>query len=190
MTASGEPAVAAVILAGGQARRMGGVVKALLVVDGARVIDRQLAVLRTLTREILIAANDAAPYATLGLPIVADETAGQGPLAGVLAALEAARAERVLVVACDMPYLDAAPLLRLLAADAAADIVVPVSDRPEPLCARYGRACIEVIRRRLAAGERKAADLLDDPSLRVLRVAFAADERRWLTNVNRLEDLS
>ncbi len=181
--------LAAAILAGGQATRMGGAPKSLLVVDGERVIDRQLTVLRALADEILIVANDAAPYASLGLPIVADEQAGQGPLAGILAALTAARAERVLVVACDMPYLEVAPLARLADADAAFDIVVADGDRPEPLCARYGRACIAPIRRRLAAGQRKAADLLHDADVRLACIAFTASERRFLTNVNTPTDL-
>jgi molybdenum cofactor guanylyltransferase len=181
--------VAAAILAGGRATRMGGVAKSFLVVEGARVIDRQLAVLRTLTPEILLVANEPEPYAGFGLPIVADETAGQGPLAGILAALAAARAEHVLVVACDMPYLEPAPLARLMHADPAADIVVAVGERAEPLCARYGRACLLPIRRRLADGQRKAAELLDEPGLHIVRLAFApGPERRFLTNVNTPED--
>jgi len=181
--------LAAAILAGGRATRMGGVAKAFLVVDGARVIDRQLEVLRALTPEILIVANEPAPYAALGLPIVADETAGQGPLAGILAALEAARAPRVLVVACDMPYLEREPLARLIAAAPEADVVAAESDRAEPLCACYRRACAAVIRRRLAAGQRKTAELLEDPALRVVRVRFAPEERRFLANFNRPSDL-
>jgi molybdopterin-guanine dinucleotide biosynthesis protein A len=180
--------VAAAILAGGRASRMGGQAKSFLVVDGARVIDRQLAVLRTLAQEILLVANDPGPYRELGLPIVADETAGQGPLAGILAALLAARAPYVLVVACDMPFLEAAPLARLRDAPEA-DVAIAVGERPEPLCARYGRGCLAPIRRRLAASERRATDLLDDPEVRVARVTYTSNERRILTNVNTPEDL-
>ena len=65
--------VAAAIFAGGGGTRMGeGVVKALLTVGGERIIDRQLAVLRPLFAEILIAANDPAPWASLGMRVVAD----------------------------------------------------------------------------------------------------------------------
>lgn len=186
--------VAAAILAGGQASRMGGRAKSFLVVDGARVIDRQLAVLRTLASELLLVANDPAPYAAFGLPIVADEQAGQGPLAGILAALEAARAPRVLIVACDMPYLEASLLERLVAAPedaAAADVTVAIGedDRLEPLCACYARTCVPVIRRRLAAGQRKAQALLADPELRLRRITYTSEERRFLTNVNSPSDL-
>jgi molybdopterin-guanine dinucleotide biosynthesis protein A len=133
--------VAAAILAGGQASRMGGRVKSFLVVDGARVIDRQLAVLRTLATELILVANDPAPYQALGLPIVADEQTGQGPLAGILAALLAARAPHVLVVACDMPYLDAAALARLVDAPEDADLAVAVGEGDRSVPATHAPAC-------------------------------------------------
>jgi molybdopterin-guanine dinucleotide biosynthesis protein A len=185
--------LAAAILAGGQASRMGGRAKSFLVVDGARVIDRQLAVLRTIASELILVANDPAPYAEFGLPIVADEQAGQGPLAGILAALEAARAPRVLVVACDMPYLDAASLARLVpapgSADEDADVTVACGERLEPLCACYARTCVPVLRRRLAAGQRKAQELLADPGLRVRRITYTSEAWHFLTNVNTPSDL-
>jgi molybdopterin-guanine dinucleotide biosynthesis protein A len=175
---------------------MGGRAKSFLVVDGARVIDRQLAVLRTLATELILVANDPAPYAAFGLPIVADEQAGQGPLAGILAALEAAHAPRVLVVACDMPYLEASALERLVGASGAdgadeADVTCAVGDgdRVEPLCACYARTCAPTIRRHLAAGQRKAQLLLADAALRVRRITYTSDARRFLTNVNTPEDL-
>jgi len=72
--------VAAAILAGGSGSRMGaGVVKGLLPVGGQRIIDRQLAVLRPLFSEVLIAANDPEPWADLGLRVVPDRIVS-GPL--------------------------------------------------------------------------------------------------------------
>src|SRR5262249_62364353 len=96
---------AAAIIAGGQATRMQGRNKSLLLVEGERVIDRQLRVLRPLFDEILVVANRSAPYADLGLPVTGDVVpGGYGPLVGILSALEVAHADRVLCVACDMPY--------------------------------------------------------------------------------------
>ena len=67
--------VAAAILAGGGGTRMGeGVVKGLLSVGGQRIIDRQLAVLRPLFAEVLIAANDPEPWAGLRLRVVPDRS--------------------------------------------------------------------------------------------------------------------
>jgi molybdopterin-guanine dinucleotide biosynthesis protein A len=67
--------VAAAILAGGGGTRMGeGVVKGLLSVGGQRIIDRQLAVLRPLFAEVLIAANDPEPWEGLRLRVVPDRS--------------------------------------------------------------------------------------------------------------------
>lgn len=187
---SALPDTALAILAGGRATRMGGATKALLELDGERLVDHQLRVARPLFAEILVCASEAAPYASLGLPVVPDETPGQGPLAGILAALEAARASRVVVVACDMPALTVEALGAVADPSAPEDIVVPVAGgRPEPLCARYGRACAPVIRRRLAAGQRKVADLLADPALSVRRWVVP-DDADFLANCNTPQDLA
>lgn len=186
--------VAGAILAGGKATRMGGLAKSFLVVDGKRIVDRQLEVLRPLFEELLISANDAAAYAPLGLPVFPDALADQGPLSGILAVIEAARAPRVVAVACDMPWLSA-EALRLIAETAPeADVVVPVvGGRPEPLFARYGKRCGPAIRARLAAGERKITRFFDDVVTHTIDEATlrALDPTlRFLHNCNTPQDLA
>jgi len=185
--------VAAAILAGGKATRMGGAPKSFLVVDGQRIIDRQLAVLAPLFAEILVGANDLARYAELGLPVIPDAVRDQGPLAGILAVIEAAAAQRVIVVACDMPFVSAEALAMLADPAIDADVVVPVVDgRPEPLFARYSRACAAAIRARLESGDRKVCSFYDDvrvhevdePTLRAIDPAL-----RFLANCNTPLDL-
>jgi molybdopterin-guanine dinucleotide biosynthesis protein A len=178
---------AAAILAGGRGLRLGGVDKPLLRVGGQRIIDIQLAVLRPLVGEIVISANSDA-YAGLGLPVIGDEQVGQGPLAGLLAVLEAVSAEVVLVVAGDMPALAPAPLELLLAARDA-DVVCPrIGGRPEPLCARYRRALAPTIRARLAVGERALHTLLAAVDTLYLDETCFAD-LGFLRNLNTPEDL-
>lgn len=157
------------INAGGLATRMGGRPKSFVTVSGQRIIDRQLAVLAPLFDELFIVANDAPLYAPLGLRVIPDAVAGVGPLGGILAAVEASVAPRVFVVACDMPSLSAAAIRLVLDAPPDADVAVPVVDgRPEPLFARYGRACGPAIRARLAAGERKITRFFDDVRVHVV----------------------
>ena len=140
----------AAILAGGRARRFGGRPKALLPVGGLRIIDRLLAALRPVVGEVVIIAREDGPYRELGLPIRHDVLPGTGPLGGIYTALAATTAPRTLVVAADMPFLNA-PFLRLLRdAGRDADIAVPrTADGYQPLCASYGAACAAPIRRRL-----------------------------------------
>ena len=187
------PEVAAAILAGGGAARMGGRPKSFLEVGGRRIIDRQLEVLRPRYPEILISANEPERYAELGLPVVPDAVPGQGPLGGILAVLEAARADRVQVVACDMPRITAAALDLVSDPRRDADVVVPVAfGRAEPLFARYSRACAPAIRAPLAAGERKVAGLF--PFVRVVEIPEAElravdPDLAFLGNLNAPGDL-
>lgn len=140
----------AAILAGGRARRFGGRPKALLPVGGLRIIDRLLAALRPVAAEVVIIAREDEPYRALGLPIHHDVLPGTGPLGGIYTALAATTAPRTLIVAADMPFLNARFLERLLDAGRDVDIALPrTEDGYQPLCASYASACAPVIRRRL-----------------------------------------
>ncbi|HEX7388531.1 MAG TPA: NTP transferase domain-containing protein, partial [Acidiphilium sp.] len=78
------------ILAGGLARRMGGVDKALQSVGGESVLARLIARLRPQAASLILNINgDASRFAGFGLPVVTDDLPGHpGPLAGVLASLD------------------------------------------------------------------------------------------------------
>ena len=185
---------AAAILAGGQATRMGGQPKSFLQVDGARVIDRQLAVLERSFQELLIVANERALYEPFGHPIFADVLPGQkGPLVGILTALEAARADHVVCVGCDMPFLDGRALALVRDHEPGADVVVPmVGGYEEPLHARYGRAVVPAIRAQISSGDYKVSRFFDQ--VRTARIAEtdlrALDPSlRFLWNVNKPEDV-
>ena len=110
--------VAAVILAGGQGRRMGGADKGLIDYQGRPLIEWVLAALAPQVGEIVISANrNLERYAAYGRRVLPDTLPDfQGPLAGVLAALQAVTADWLLVVPCDTPHLPADLALRLLGA--------------------------------------------------------------------------
>lgn len=187
-----------VILAGGAARRFGGQPKGLMVLEGARIIDRVAAALREVTDELLLVANDPGAAAWLpGVRTAADVRAGEGALGGLHAALAHAGGVGVLVVAWDMPYVDAG-LLRALRAlgEAGADAAVPESETSgrgvEPLCAWYGPACLAAIEKRLDAGDRRVVSFFED--VRVSRLPAAAvsqygEPARIFFNVNSPGDL-
>ncbi|MGA2794315.1 MAG: NTP transferase domain-containing protein, partial [Roseiarcus sp.] len=85
-----------VVLAGGLARRMGGGDKAMVKVGGRTMLERVVARLAPQCDGLILSANgDPARFAAFGLPVVADAVEGfAGPLAGVLAALDWAAANR------------------------------------------------------------------------------------------------
>src|SRR5262245_66652886 len=80
-----NPDLCAVILAGGESRRMGRN-KALVEVGGRPLITRVAEQASHLTNQVFLSANDATPYRFLGLPARHDLYPGQGPLCGLHAA--------------------------------------------------------------------------------------------------------
>ncbi len=90
MTMPSSVMIAGLILAGGQASRMGGGDKALIDINGATLLARTIARARPQVGRLLLNANgDPARFAAFGLPVVSDPFAGQwGPLVGILAGLE------------------------------------------------------------------------------------------------------
>lgn len=102
------------IVAGGSAKRLGGVPKGLFRVGSSTVIERTLA--QAPQGPQRINANRPEPYEFLGLPIVGDLLPGRGAPGGVVTALAVAASEWVLVLACDMPRLRGETLGNLLEA--------------------------------------------------------------------------
>jgi molybdopterin-guanine dinucleotide biosynthesis protein A len=164
--------ISAAILAGGLATRLGGADKASLVVGGRRIIERQLAAIAAISRDVRIVANDAVRYADLEIPVVADAIAGAGPLGGVYTALVDARFDWVLVLACDLPFVTADVLERLVAEIATADridAVVPRSGRGlEPLCAVYRKACAARAKACVDGGDLRMTGFLAELTVREL----------------------
>jgi molybdopterin-guanine dinucleotide biosynthesis protein A len=184
----------AAILAGGRARRMGGVDKALLEVGGRRIVDRQAAVLAPLVGQVLLVVGDAGHAPVDGTRLVIDRAPGEGPLAGMAAAFAESAAEALLVFGCDLPFLDG-KLVELVRDRAPqAEAVVPrVHGRAQPLHARYARSVVPRLAAQLAAGARRLTALvdqlqtvyLDEPELR-----RADPTLRGLTNVNTPDELA
>lgn len=187
--------VDAAILAGGRARRLGGVDKGLVEIGGRRMIAREIDALKSVAGEILLVVGDPVPYAGVdGVRVVLDHNPGLGPLAGLQAAFSASTADALLVVGCDLPFLD--PRLLALVRDSApaAQAVVPrVAGHAQALHARYGRSAVAEIDARLRAGSLRLLALvdaldttfLDEPELRAVDPTL-----RGLTNVNTPAELA
>jgi molybdopterin-guanine dinucleotide biosynthesis protein A len=151
------PSIAAAILIGGRATRLGGVRKATLTVGGRSIIDRQLEILRRVTYPIFAVSSATGPDEG-GLDLVRDRFEDTGALGGIYTAIEASPRDRTLIVACDMPFLSAPFITFMASVDA--DLVIPRGPRGhEPLCAVYSRRCAPAIRARLERGERQASTL-------------------------------
>lgn len=184
--------ISVAILAGGRATRLGGADKASLRIGGLRIVERQLQAVAAVTDDVRIVAGDAAPYADLGVPVVADVIAGAGPLGGVYTALAGARHARVLVLACDLPFVSAALVARLEIESRTAegvDAMVPRSGRGlEPLCAVYRAACAAAARAGIERGELRMTAFLAGLRIRELDASGPGDAGTLFENVNTPHD--
>jgi molybdenum cofactor guanylyltransferase len=156
------------LIAGGHAIRMGGGAKGLLRgAGGEPIAARSLRLFREVFAGALVVANDPAPYAALGAPIVPDVVAGKGAPGGLHAALAAAPTPWVFTAACDMPFVSRDGIVLLAGRRAGVDaVIVEWEGRLEPLHALWSRACLPLVARLLAEG---------DPSLqRIARAVNAA----------------
>lgn len=182
-----------VVLAGGASRRMG-TEKAFVTVDGETFLQRTIGRLRRAGAAPVVVATGTA--GRLGpLPEADGEVAdderhrGEGPLAGLLAALRTSPAEHVAVLAVDL--VDASPdLLRWLRdqwrpGDVAL-LPVDATGRPQPLHAVVGRVVAPAIADALAAGERRVLRVLEASGARALEPPppLADAALCWSTNRN------
>jgi molybdopterin-guanine dinucleotide biosynthesis protein A len=103
----------AVVLAGGAARRLGGVDKPALVVGGTTLLDRALRAVAGAARVVVVGPERHTALAVLW---AREEPPGGGPVAALAAALPLLTAPRAVVLAADLPFIDAATVARLLAA--------------------------------------------------------------------------
>ena len=183
---------AAAIVAGGHARRFAGQDKGRLVVEGRTIIVRQVEILQRVATELFAVAPDPTRYADLGLPAYPDTIPGLGAIGGILTALTVTRCDRVLVVACDMPFLDEGLLARLVTLSEGRDGAwVGTGRGVEPLCACYATAARERVRGQIDAGRLKAAGLdavLDMAALEGADLARFGPAERLLANINTPDD--
>ncbi len=161
--------VSVAVLAGGQSKRMGRD-KAFLEVSGRPVIEQVLDQVRPLTDDLFISANAPEKYTPLGLPIVPDIYPDKAALGGLYSVIRAARYDHVLVVACDMPFLNVALLQHLVDLAPTADVVVPLINPPQPetLHAVYSKNCLPAIEQRLLANQLRVIGFFEDVSVRYI----------------------
>ena len=160
------------ILAGGRARRLGGLNKAGLTLQpgGASVLDRQLARLRPVVDRTIIIANDAESFSDAGVPVIPDMVPGTGALGALYTAVHAGT-EWTLVVACDMPFVSERLLAHLVSVGRAVDIAIPRTARGlEPLCATYSRRSAKELRRLIDEQRFRLSDVARIPGLEVHEV--------------------
>ena len=184
-------AITGIILAGGRAERMGGRDKGLLPLAGQPMAAYAVRALRPQVGQLLINANrNIADYQALGFRVVCDGVGDFfGPLAGMLAGIEATQNDYVLTVPCDSPLLppDYAQRMWEVLHEQQAEISVADSGgRLQPVFALIKVTLRTSLRAYLEAGERKIDRWFAKERM---AVADFADHPEMFRNINTPEEL-
>jgi molybdopterin-guanine dinucleotide biosynthesis protein A len=159
----------AIVLAGGSARRLGGVDKPGLVVGAGTLLDRVVAAVSAAARVVVVG-----PARTTSRPVIwtREEPPGGGPVAALAAGLVEVRAEHVVVLAGDLPFITDTAVAELLDAVAGDGALAVDADGRDQLLVGAWRT--EALRRALPVQPAGAALFGVLASLDAVRVTLAA----------------
>ena len=188
------------VLSGGENSRLP-YIKGLIKVDGKTIIERGIEALGGVCDRIVISANAPELYFPLGCPVIGDVVADKAPAVGIFSVLRATGADEVFVLACDMPFVAAGLVRRMVelyreraeSEDGAPEALVPVwRGLSEPLLAIYSARSAAVIESMLASGAKGLGGML-----KAMKVLYMTEqdvrrfdpEGRSFTNINTMEEL-
>ena len=159
----------AFVLAGGQSTRMGAE-KALVELDGRTLLEHALTLARSVSPEAWIVGSKA-KFSRYG-DVVEDEFPQHGPLGGIHAGLRSSTSELNLMLAVDMPFVDARFLEFLFEEAARQECAVVTIPRAggawQTLCAVYRKPFADLAEEALRAGKNKIDPLFRGIEMRIL----------------------
>ena len=152
--------ITAIILAGGQGKRMGGQDKGLINFEHKPLIQYVIEKILPQVEHIIINANrNISAYGAFGYPVISDTMNNyQGPLAGFLAAMISAPTQYIACVPCDGPMLSDTLVTRLASqlVEKNAEIAVAHDgSRLQPVYALISTSLKDSLEQYLLSGERK-----------------------------------
>ncbi len=163
--------------------------KAFVTVEGVPMVVRVATTLGAAgARSVIAVGGDLSRLGALGLDARADGRQGNGPLGGLVTAMELAADPVIVVLATDLAWLPpdvVTALLDRLSSDTAADVAAAHSGRREPLCAAWRiDECRDELADAYLAGERAVHVAMER-----LSVADVPVPAEHLWNANHPEDL-
>ena len=193
------PSLSCVILAGGRSRRMGKDKALLQLPNGQRLLEKTAEVARALTPNVAIITPWTERYQPLSLPQIhwIKDVREAGPLVGFAQAWPDVSADWCLLLACDLPNLEARVLQAwwqwLQASTSPVEASLTTGEKGwEPLCGYYHRSCMDGLARYLDVGDIhkvRSGDRSFQRWLPTLQIAsYAAVPSEMLFNCNRPAD--
>lgn len=187
--------ISAVILAGGEGKRLQNPVKAKITLGGRPLIEGILEKIDGIFKEIIIVANNPdefSGYETCS--VVTDIYKGAGPLGGIHAAMTFSDSGSFFVLAGDMPFLDRNLILRMTDCyfEKAPMMLVPrTGSMSEPLHAIYSRQVLPLIEELISANKNSSVrDLFSPDITEWFDPGTSPAIQRAFTNINTPEDLN
>lgn len=186
------------ILAGGHSSRFGSN-KALFAPNGETLISKAAGLLRSVAREVLVSASqtNAGDYDFLGLEIVVDQHPDSGPMGGLETLLQRCTTPWLLVLTCDMPFVDKEALVTMVSSlNGEPDNALYQRDHPHALAWQrcdgsispfpllIERSALPKIQSRMRTGSLSMKGLLSDLDTYYIMSPY----NRLLSNINRPED--
>jgi len=179
--------ITGIILAGGKSSRMG-TDKGFLKLNDKLFIEHIIEVLTPYVSELIIVSNNS-DYDIFKLKRVNDIIENAGPLAGVYSGLKASKAERNIVLSCDIPLINS-EVISVLIKEKNSDseiIQIESNGKTMPLIAIYNKSCETVFNTLLNQGERRLRFAVNQ--CKVKNIALNKQQEQWVINVNTLEQL-
>jgi molybdopterin-guanine dinucleotide biosynthesis protein A len=137
--------------------------------------------------EVVAVGGDGSALSALGLRWVPDRWPDEGPLGGVVTALEAAGEDVVMLLSCDLPAVTGEAVTAVLAGLSDGDVAVAMAGgRRQPLFAAYRTRAVGLLEAAFLGGERSPSRAL--PRLAVAEVALA--EEAWALDADGPDDLT
>lgn len=180
--------IGAGILAGGKSSRMGEN-KARLKLEKQSFLEKIASECREFS-EILVSVDNLEKYRDIPYRMVEDELSGYGPLEGIYQLVRACREEYILIVATDMPFLNAGFLKALcIRLEGTEDCLTLTKEgRPEPMCSIYSKKMLPVLEEMRAQSIRKPRLLFDKVNTRYVELEELGVSPELISNINTPEE--
>lgn len=181
--------ITAVILAGGQGSRLGGLDKGLVELKKVPLVKHLIDRIHPQVAEIIISANrNIKDYENFGFPVYEDDIAGYaGPLAGILKALQQCKSEWLLIVPADSPFIPSDLAQRLIQNIEGNKVLIPHDGKYlHPTFALIHKSLASSLERFLQQGERKARVWMQQQAHAIVDFSDQADA---FININTEDEL-
>ncbi len=197
-----------VILAGGENTRMP-VLKAFIEVDGEKIIEKNLKIMRQLFKEIFIVTNQPELYLYLNTHLLGDVYDIRSPMTGIFTSLLNSLNNWVFISACDMPFINGELIKYMASKRDNYDAVVPKynennpsqspftkgglrGDYTEPLFAFYSKQLMPSMEKAIFSNKTGIKDFLMDKRVKYIfnREIKGIDAKAMsFINLNTLKDV-